>query len=96
MRSHAHGPSLHARPDLSAALLDAIRANPDDAGRWFDLASWSWDSGRDDEAVAVRVLWRMLWDNLAHASLEATLSEVKRNAKRFAILARKIEGRAET
>jgi hypothetical protein len=82
-------------PHLPAALLNAIRANPDDAGRWFDLASWSWDSRRDDEAVVVRVLWRTLRDNLAHASLEATLSEVKRNATRLARLARRIEGRAD-
>jgi hypothetical protein len=59
------------------------------------LASWLWDNGRDDEALVVRVLWSTLRDNLSHVSLNATLSEVKRSAKRLAKLVRKIEGRAD-
>jgi hypothetical protein len=81
-------------PNL-AEILNSVRERPDDGRRWFDLASWLWDNGRDDEAVAVRVLWPTLRDNLAHVSLEATLAEVVRNAKRFAKLARNIEGRVD-
>jgi uncharacterized protein (TIGR02996 family) len=44
-------------------LLDAIRADPDDGGRWLNLAKWFQDYRRDDEAVAVRVFWRMLSDS---------------------------------
>jgi uncharacterized protein (TIGR02996 family) len=78
-----------------AAILNAINENPDDVNRWLALASWLWDNGRDDEALVVRVLWPTLRDNLAHQSLKATLAEVKRSAKRLAMLARKIEGRAD-
>jgi hypothetical protein len=81
-------------PDLPA-ILNAIREDPDDGDRWFALASWPWDNGRDDEAVVVRVFWPTLRDKRACVSLKATLSEVKRSANWVAKVARKIEGRAD-
>jgi ABC-type arginine/histidine transport system permease subunit len=53
-----------------------------------------WDNGKDDEAFAVRVLWLTLRDNLACASLAATLADVARNAKLLAKVAREMERRA--
>jgi hypothetical protein len=79
--------------ELHAVLLDAIRADPDDGARWLDLASWLWVQGRDDEAIAVRVFWPTLRDNLAHVSLEATLAGVARNAKRLGRFARETDRR---
>jgi uncharacterized protein (TIGR02996 family) len=84
-----------SRPPDLAEILEAIRERPDDRNRWLALASWLWDNGRDDEALVVRVLWPTLRDNVADTSLKATLSEVKRNAKRLAKLARKIEAQAD-
>jgi hypothetical protein len=81
-------------PDL-AAILNAIREDPDDGPRWLALAAWLWDYGRDDESVVVRVLWSTLRDNVADTSLKATLAEVKRSAKTLAKWARKIEARAD-
>jgi hypothetical protein len=57
------------------------------------LGGWLWDNGRDDEALVVRVLRPTLRVNVADTSLKATLSEVKRSAKRLVKLARKIKGR---
>jgi len=82
-------------PDLPA-VLDAIRAKPDDGPRWPALASWLWDNGRDDEAAAVRVFWPVLRDNLARASLESTLADVARHAKLLGQQAREAEARTPT
>jgi uncharacterized protein (TIGR02996 family) len=80
-------------PDLPA-LLDAISANPDDGDRWLNLAQWYRDNGRNDEALTVRVFWPTLRDNLAHASLEATLEDVVKHSKVLAGLAQEVEQRA--
>jgi hypothetical protein len=77
-------------PDL-AEILNAIRERPDDGNRCFDFASWLWNNGRDDTAVAVRVLWPTLRDALVYVSLE----DMARKARRLAKLARNIEGRAD-
>jgi hypothetical protein len=74
-------------------LLDTIRANPDDGPRWLALAGWYWDNGRDDEAVAVRVFWPALRDDLERVTLEATLADVARHAAILGKRAREIEGR---
>jgi len=73
-------------------ILDAIADAPDDPDRWFALASWLWDNGRAAaEAVAVRVLWPMLRDDLRFA----TLADVARNAKVLAAVARTVERQAD-
>lgn len=79
--------------DLPASLLQAIAADPDDGEHWHALADWLRDHGRDDEAVAVRVLWPTLRDNLSCASLEVTLADVGRNGKVLADRARELQGR---
>jgi ABC-type arginine/histidine transport system permease subunit len=71
--------------------LTAISEVPDDGDRWRALAIWLLDNGRDDEAHAVRALWPTLRDNLACASLGDTLTDVARNAKVLAAVARKVE-----
>jgi hypothetical protein len=80
-------------PDLPA-LLCAIAANPDDGRCWRGLARWYSDNGQENEAVAVRVLWPTLRDNLACATLEATLGDMARNANLLAEVAREVERRA--
>jgi uncharacterized protein (TIGR02996 family) len=72
-----------------------IRERPDDGHRRLALASWLSDHGRDDEAVAMRVHWPTLRDNLACASLAATLRDVARNAKVLAKVVRRVERRAK-
>jgi hypothetical protein len=73
------------------AILDTIKADPDDAHHWISLVCWLSEQGKNDESNAVRVLWPMLRDNLRFARLEATLADVARNAKVLAALARKTE-----
>lgn len=77
------------------AILDAIQGDPDDPDRWIALACWPSDNGKDDESNAVRVLWPTIRDNLACASLAATLADVARNAKLLAKVAREIERQAD-
>jgi hypothetical protein len=79
--------------DVPAAFLEAIRADPDDAGTWSDLAAWLWVEGQRDEAAAVREHWRTLRDRLTFASLEDTLADVARNAKPLAQVAREVARR---
>lgn len=81
--------------DFPAVLLDAIRNDSANAGRWLALAAWLSVQGRDDEAVAVRGLWPTLRYNLACASLEATLADVARNAAVLAAIAREKERQAD-
>jgi uncharacterized protein (TIGR02996 family) len=81
-------------PELRA-LTDHIRESPDDRARWVALADWLQARGRADEAVAVRVLWRTLRDNLACASLEATLADVARNAGVLGAIAREKQRQAD-
>lgn len=59
------------------------------------MALWPWDHCKDDEATAVRVLWPTLRDNLACASLAATLADAARTAKVLAKMARKVERQAD-
>jgi hypothetical protein len=82
-------------PGLTAILVDAIRVRPDDHGAWADLSDWLWIQGRDDKAVAVRVLWPTLLDNLSLATLEATLADVAQDAKLLGTVAREVEERAQ-
>ena len=81
---------MTATHDLRAPILRAIAANPDVAEHWHELADWLSVLARDDEAVSVRVLWPTLRDNLAVASLEATLASVAKNSKMLAAIARKM------
>jgi hypothetical protein len=81
-------------PDLPA-VPDAIRERPDDGPRWLALAGWLLDNGRGDEAVAVRVYWPVLRDNLARASLESTLEDVARHARLLGRRARGAEARSQ-
>jgi hypothetical protein len=76
------------------SLLTAISANPDDGVHWRALAQWYSDNGQEDEAIAIRVFWPTLRDNLAFASLETTLADAVRNSKVLAELAREVERRA--
>lgn len=87
-------PMLDDRPELEG-ILSAIRDDPDEETRWLSLARWLSDNGRDDEAVAVRVLWPTLRDNLASATLGDTLADMARNAKVLAAIARKVERKAD-
>ena len=77
--------------DLPAVLLEAIRAEPDDAERWRALANWLFIEARDDEASVVWALWPTLRNNLAVASLETTMADLAANAKVFAKIARMME-----
>jgi hypothetical protein len=73
-------------------ILNSIRRKLDDAARWLALAVWLFDNGRDDEAAVVRVLFRVLQENLDRgATLEETLAIVQRNSGRLARLARLLE-----
>jgi hypothetical protein len=77
-------------PTLTAAVAE----NPDDGAGWLALSEWFAANGRDDEAIALRVLWSTFRDNLAAASLESTLEDVARNARLLAGVAREVERRA--
>jgi len=74
-------------------LLDSIRENPDDRTRWLALSWWLWANEREDEAVAVRVLWSVLRDQVTKGgkSLEDTLADLEQNAKVLGHVARKME-----
>ena len=77
-------------------LLDAIRADPDNESSWLNLARWFQDSGRDDEAAAVRVFWPTLRDSLGvRRSIIAVLADVRRNASLLGASAREIEERTD-
>jgi hypothetical protein len=78
--------------DLPAPLLRAIT---NEAEHWHALADWLFVHARDDEAVAVRGLWRTLRENLACASLETTLADVARNSAVLAEISRKAERPAD-
>src|SRR5438309_10193102 len=79
-------------PDLPQ-LLDVIRENPNDASSWLALSSWIADSGGDDEAVAVRVFWPTLRDNVVEfgVPLDRTLAGLTESAAIFGSVARQIE-----
>jgi hypothetical protein len=81
-------------PDFPAVLLDAIRTDSANAGRWLALAAWLSVQSRDDEAIAVRVLWPTLRENLSGSTLEAILADVAAHANVFANVAREVERRA--
>jgi hypothetical protein len=86
---------IHLKITGYQAILDSIRRNPDDAARWLALAGWLFDNGRDDEAVAVRVFYPVLVENLERgATVEDTLAIVRRNAGRLARRARLLDERA--
>jgi len=74
---------------------DRIRESPGDRAGWLALADWLAEQGRDDEAVAVRVLWRTLRDNLSCASLDDTLADVARNAGVLGAIAREKQRQAD-
>jgi hypothetical protein len=79
-------------PDV-AVILNAIRERPDDYHRRPALASWLWDNDRDDEAVAIRVIWPDLRDNVLVEgnSVYATLRYVARHARVLGQKARQLE-----
>ena len=77
---------------MDATILDAIRRNPTAPVCWLGLAGWLADNGRDDEAAAVRVFYPVLVENLERgATVEETLTIVRRTAGRLAIRARRME-----
>jgi len=80
------------------ALLESIRECPGDRARWLALSGWLRDNGRDDEAVAVRVFWSALRDNVTESrvSLGDTLTDLARNARVLGQVARQVEGRASS
>ena len=86
---------MPATTDLPAPLLRAIADEPDESEHWHALADWLFVHARDDEAAAVRVLWRTLRDNLSCASLEGTLADVARNAGVLAEIAREKQRQAD-
>jgi hypothetical protein len=77
------------------AILDAIRADADVETHWLALSQWLGDNGRDDEAVAVRVFWAILRDNIVvcKVPLDETLDDLKANAAILGPGARHIEER---
>ena len=81
--------------DPPTQLLRAIADDPDDGEHWHALADWLWVEGREDEAVAVRVLRPTLRGNLSCASLATTIADVARNAKVLAAIARKVGRQAD-
>jgi len=62
---------------------------------WEALSTWLEDTGRDDEAAAVRVFWPTLRDNVTVAGvpLGLTLRGLARNAAALGRQAREIEQR---
>ena len=78
---------------VESTLLARIRADPGDEPAWLALSRWLWDNGRDDEAVAVRVFWQTLRDNVAEVELGETLADLTQNAVTLGKLARQIEER---
>ena len=77
------------------ALIESIRADPGDMGRWLALSRWLGENGRQYEAAAVRVFWPSLRDNVLNAgvSLDETLADVARSAKLLGPVAREVEAR---
>ena len=75
------------------ALLDAIRENAGDESRWLALSRRLRDNGQEDEAVAVRVFWTNLRDNVREVGLDETLADLTRNAAILGKLARHMETR---
>ena len=73
----------------------AIRAEPTDGGRWQALAGWLRNTGREDEAAALRVFWPALRDSLlAGRTLDFALEYVRKNAVRLGQRARDFEQRS--
>ena len=59
--------------------------------RWLALSSWLWDNGRYDEAVAVRVFWPVIRDDLVGGrTVEGAMEMVRQNAGRLARRARDV------
>lgn len=80
-------------PSDLTALLGPLRANPEDEARWLALSRWFADNGRDDEAVAVRMFWPSLRDNVTEVGLDETLADLEQNAATMGRLARHVEER---
>jgi hypothetical protein len=76
-------------------LLDAIQEQPDDGPRWLALAAWLGEERPDDEAIAVRVFWPTLRDNVVEFGvlLDKTLAGLTENAAVLGSVARQIEQR---
>jgi hypothetical protein len=80
-----------------SAVLAPIKANPDDESAWLALAAHYRDSGRHDEAAAVRVFWPTIRSTLsAGRSLESALDLLARNAALLGRRARETDGRASS
>ena len=81
-------------PDLPA-LLDALRENPNDEARWLAYAQWLADNGWGDEAVAVRVYWRVFRKNVVEfgVPVDETVRRVAQAAPALGWMARQVEER---
>jgi hypothetical protein len=79
------------------AVLAAIRDRPEDEARWLALSQWLWDEGRDDESVAVRLVWPTLRDSVTEEgkTVDETFAEVTRHATLLGKLARQVEERRQ-
>jgi uncharacterized protein (TIGR02996 family) len=81
-----------AAPDDLPAILDRLRAAPDEAAHWLAWADWLRDNGRDDEAAAVRMFHPAIRDSLAMGmGLAEAMELVARHAVKLARLAGSIE-----
>jgi hypothetical protein len=83
-------------PDLPT-LLASVHENPDDGPRWLALAAWYAANGREDEAVAMRMFWPALRENVAAGDMTVdwVLADLTAHAATLAAVAREVEaGRA--
>jgi hypothetical protein len=74
-------------------LLASIRANPDDGPRWLALAAWYAANGREDEAIAMRMFWPALRENVVTRGMTVdwVLADLAGHAGILATMARQVE-----
>jgi uncharacterized protein (TIGR02996 family) len=83
--------------DEYVAILDSIRAKPNDAAHWLLLAGWLADNGHDDQAAAVRVFFPVMRENLSlGATLEQTIAIVRLDSVPLGRRARLMEEQADS
>ena len=76
-----------------AALVRAVRDQPDDGRAWAALIGWLRDNGHADEAEAVGAFWPAIADGLyTGMPLSRAMSMLGRHAAGLARLARRLSG----